>query len=180
MRFSGSSHYLLGAAALVTMASASSVNADRVPLSAAPVPVPKSCQESVASRFLRPAFAAAPSQAGSVIASLRGGAVHEPSSSDDVDAILLRASAEGKLVALDFTATWCGPCQMIGPVFHDLSDRMDNVVFVKVDVDEIPDTAAKYSVSAMPTFVFIRSGEVVDRLMGANPAALEEKLQSLA
>ena len=69
---------------------------------------------------------------------------------------------------------------MIGPVFHDLSDRMDNVVFVKVDVDEIPDTAAKYSVSAMPTFVFIRSGEVVDRLMGANPAALEEKLQSLA
>ena len=78
------------------------------------------------------------------------------------------------------TATWCGPCQMIGPVFHDLSDRMDNVVFVKVDVDEIPDTAAKYSVSAMPTFVFIRSGEVVDRLMGANPAALEEKLQSLA
>ena len=51
---------------------------------------------------------------------------------------------------------------------------MDDVVFVKVDVDENPDTAAKYSVSAMPTFLFIKGGEVVDRLMGANPARLQE------
>ena len=51
---------------------------------------------------------------------------------------------------------------------------MPDVVFVKVDVDENPDTAAKYSVSAMPTFIFIKGGEVVDRLMGANPARLQE------
>jgi thioredoxin 1 len=58
-----------------------------------------------------------------------------------------------------------------------MSQEMSNVVFVKVDVDENPDTAAKYSVSAMPTFVFIKGGDVVDRLMGANAARLQELIQ---
>ena len=49
--------------------------------------------------------------------------------------------------------SWCGPCQMIAPIFKELSNTHDDVVFLKVDVDENPDTAAKYSVSAMPTFV---------------------------
>lgn len=63
---------------------------------------------------------------------------------------------------------------MIAPLFSELSEQFDNVVFVKVDVDKNPDTAAKYSVSAMPTFVFVKNGEVVDRLMGANPTRLQE------
>lgn len=54
---------------------------------------------------------------------------------------------------------------------------MSDVVFVKVDVDENADIAAKYSVSAMPTFVFIKEGEVLDRLMGANAARLQELIQ---
>jgi thioredoxin 1 len=53
---------------------------------------------------------------------------------------------------------------------------MTDVVFIKVDVDENPDTAAKFNVSAMPTFVFIKSGDVVDRLMGASPARLQEMI----
>jgi len=112
--------------------------------------------------------------------SIRGGAVQEPSSLDQVEAALLRASAEGKLVVIDFTATWCGPCKMIAPIFHELSEQIDSVVFLKFDVDENPDTAAKYSVSAMPTFVFIKGGEVVDRLMGANPARLKEMIEELS
>jgi len=66
---------------------------------------------------------------------------------------------------------------MIGPLFEELSENYDNVIFVKVDVDENPDTAAQYSVSAMPTFVFIKNGEVVDRLMGANPTRLQEMIE---
>ena len=58
--------------------------------------------------------------------------------------------------------------------FKELSEEFEDVVFLKVDVDENPDTAAKYSVSAMPTFIFIKGGEVVDRLMGANPDRLQE------
>ena len=65
-------------------------------------------------------------------------------------------------------------------MYIELSEDMPGVVFLKVDVDENPDTAAKYGVSAMPTFVFIKKGEVVDRLMGANPAALQEKCSDLA
>jgi thioredoxin 1 len=66
------------------------------------------------------------------------------------------------------------PATPISGQFKELSDAMSDVIFVKIDVDENPDTAAKYQVSAMPTFLFIKAGEVVDRLMGASPARLQE------
>jgi thioredoxin 1 len=113
----------------------------------------------------------------SILSIPRGGAVHHCESLADVDAILVRAGSEEKLVVIDFTATWCGPCKMIAPVFAELSELIDDVIFVKVDVDENPDTAARYSVSAMPTFCFIKSGEVVDRLQGASPDRLKLLIQ---
>jgi thiol-disulfide isomerase/thioredoxin len=66
--------------------------------------------------------------------------------------------------------------------YHELSDseEFSNVVFLKIDVDENPDTAAKYQVRAMPTFLFIKRGEVIDKLMGANPDALQSMLEELA
>ena len=78
-------------------------------------------------------------------------------------------------------ATWCGPCKQISPFYKELSESEDfaNVVFLKVDVDENPETAAKYGVSAMPTFIFIKAGEVIDRLMGANPGRLQEMIEEL-
>jgi thioredoxin 1 len=109
--------------------------------------------------------------------SVRGGEVLEPDSLQDVDAILMRAGSEGKLVVIDFSATWCGPCKQIAPLFKELSEAVSDVIFVKVDVDDNPDTAAKYQVSAMPTFLFIKAGEVVDRLMGASPARLQELIE---
>ena len=111
-----------------------------------------------------------------VILGLRGGEVLTPSD-DDIDAVLLNAATANKLVVIDFTASWCGPCKMIAPLFKELSEEMGNAVFLKIDVDENPETAARYSVSAMPTFVFIKAGEVVDRLMGANPARLREMIE---
>mmetsp|Transcript_26830 Transcript_26830/g.39236 ORF Transcript_26830/g.39236 Transcript_26830/m.39236 type:complete len:165 (+) Transcript_26830:101-595(+) len=111
---------------------------------------------------------------------VRGGEVHEPATLPDVEGLLIKAGAQGQLVVIDFSATWCGPCKMIAPLFKELSDQFANVVFLKVDVDESPETAAKYSVSAMPTFLFIKGGEVVERMMGANPAQLQSLIEELA
>ena len=88
--------------------------------------------------------------------------------------MLVQAGSQSQLVVLDFSATWCGPCKMIAPLFAELSEQYTNVVFLKIDVDDNPDTAAKYNVSAMPTFVFVKQGQVVDRLMGASPQRLQE------
>lgn len=69
----------------------------------------------------------------------------------------------------------CGPCKMIAPIYKELSDEFGSrAQFIKVDVDDNPEAAQKYGVSAMPTFLFIKGGEVVDRLMGANSDRLKE------
>jgi len=87
-------------------------------------------------------------------------------------------------VVIDFTASWCGPCKLIAPFYAELSDSEEvkqlGVVFLKVDVDENADTAQEYNVSAMPTFIFVKNGEVVDRLMGANAARLQEMVLEYA
>eukprot|EP00591_Stephanopyxis_turris_P010888 CAMPEP_0195508836 /NCGR_PEP_ID=MMETSP0794_2-20130614/1940_1 /TAXON_ID=515487 /ORGANISM="Stephanopyxis turris, Strain CCMP 815" /LENGTH=181 /DNA_ID=CAMNT_0040635907 /DNA_START=215 /DNA_END=760 /DNA_ORIENTATION=+ len=110
---------------------------------------------------------------------LRGGEVHEMKTLEDLKLIIKDATADGKLVVIDFTASWCGPCKLIAPFYKELSesDECKNVVFLKVDVDENSETAKEYSVSAMPTFLFIKNGEVVDRLMGASTQRLVEIIQ---
>merc|ERR1712012_380590 len=81
-----------------------------------------------------------------------------------------------KVLVVDFTATWCGPCQKIGPKFAELSEKEEyaNLEFIKVDVDA-SSIAGDCGVSAMPTFHFYKKGEKVDELVGAS----EEKLVEL-
>ncbi|XP_052256691.1 thioredoxin-like isoform X2 [Dreissena polymorpha] len=82
--------------------------------------------------------------------------------------------AGGKVVAVDFTATWCGPCQMIKPLFEQLSQDCTNVLFWKVDVDQCEDIASEQGISAMPTFKFYRNGQKIDEFTGANKDKLTE------
>ncbi|KAK2863020.1 hypothetical protein Q5P01_002553 [Channa striata] len=98
---------------------------------------------------------------------------------DDFSAILKEAG--GKLVVVDFTATWCGPCKQIGPVFEKLSEDPDNknVVFLKVDVDEAEDVSSSCGISCMPTFQFYKNGAKVFEFSGANVKTLTEKLEEL-
>lgn len=90
------------------------------------------------------------------------------------------SDAGEKLVVIDFYATWCGPCKVIGPQMEEMSKVMTNVVFLKVDVDENEDAASEYSITAMPTFVFIRGGEKVTDMMGANTEKLKELIEKHA
>ncbi|OXU24710.1 hypothetical protein TSAR_004285 [Trichomalopsis sarcophagae] len=73
-----------------------------------------------------------------------------------------------KLVVIDFFATWCGPCKMIAPKLDELSQELTDVIFLKVDVDELEGVAEEYDVNSMPTFVFIKNGNVLDKFSGAN------------
>ncbi|ORY49825.1 thioredoxin [Rhizoclosmatium globosum] len=81
-----------------------------------------------------------------------------------------------KVVVVDWFATWCGPCKVISPVFAELSNEFTNVVFVKVDVDEVPEAAEGAGIRAMPTFQFYQAGKKVDEIVGANPAKLKETI----
>ena len=63
------------------------------------------------------------------------------------------------MVVVDFTATWCGPCKRIAPIFAKLSEENVDVKFIKIDVDENAETASKCSITAMPTFKFYKNGE---------------------
>ncbi|MBP6429003.1 MAG: thioredoxin [Bacteroidales bacterium] len=73
-----------------------------------------------------------------------------------------------KLVVLDFWAQWCGPCRQIGPVIEELSVEYDGRVVVgKVNVDESNDITSQFSIRNIPTVLFLKNGEVVDKLVGA-------------
>lgn len=84
-----------------------------------------------------------------------------------------------KLVIVDFSATWCGPCRRIAPFYEELSNKYDRAVFLKVDVDKCQETAASQGVSAMPTFIFYRNKVKVAKIQGADIGAVETKLKQL-
>ncbi len=72
-------------------------------------------------------------------------------------------------VLVDFNATWCGPCKMMGPIFDEVSESYENVKFVSCDVDECPETAAKYGVMSIPTLMMFKGGESKESIVGAQP-----------
>ncbi|XP_072232720.1 thioredoxin-like [Leuresthes tenuis] len=105
--------------------------------------------------------------------------VREVESLDEFNSILKEAG--DKLVVVDFTATWCGPCKQIGPKFVKLSEKPENknVIFLKVDVDEAADVSSFCKINCMPTFHFYKNGLKVNEFSGANESKLEELLADL-
>ena len=80
---------------------------------------------------------------------------------------------------IDFWAAWCGPCRMIAPIVEDLADEYDTkgLRVAKVDVDSSPSTTTRFNVTSIPSILFFKDGELIDRVVGAVPrASLEEKI----
>ncbi|XP_059830797.1 thioredoxin-like [Hypanus sabinus] len=84
-----------------------------------------------------------------------------------------------KLVVIDFSATWCGPCKMIKSCFQKLAEDNTDVIFCEVDVDDAADIAEQCSINCMPTFHFYKNGEKLFDFSGANESTLEEKVKEL-
>ncbi|KAF5835823.1 thioredoxin h2 [Dunaliella salina] len=82
-------------------------------------------------------------------------------------------------VVVDFSAAWCGPCKMIGPIFETMSDKYPSLSFLKVDVDELSDVAASCGIRAMPTFQTYLGGHKVGELTGADPRKLQQLVEEL-
>ncbi|XP_010272215.1 PREDICTED: thioredoxin H2 [Nelumbo nucifera] len=81
-----------------------------------------------------------------------------------------------QLMVIDFTASWCGPCRFIQPALDELAAKYTDVEFVKIDVDELVEVAQEFKVEAMPTFVLIKQGKEVDKVVGAKKDELEKKI----
>ena len=85
-----------------------------------------------------------------------------------------------KLVIVDFWAVWCGPCRMLSPLLDEVEEEMaDKVTVVKVNVDDADEVAMQYRIMNIPTLLFFKNGQVVDKTVGAMPkSTLVDKINA--
>ena len=85
-----------------------------------------------------------------------------------------------KLVIVDFWATWCGPCRMLSPLLDEVEEEMsDKITVVKVNVDDADEIAMRYRIMSIPTLLFFKNGQLVDKTVGAMPKrTLVEKINA--
>ncbi|MGM9695923.1 MAG: thioredoxin [Alloprevotella sp.] len=97
------------------------------------------------------------------------------------DSNFAEIQAQGLPLVIDFSATWCGPCKKIAPIIDELAGQYEGKAIVcKCDVDECDELTAKFGIRNVPTILFIKNGEVVDKHVGAAPkSTFTEKIDAL-
>ena len=74
-----------------------------------------------------------------------------------------------KPVLLDFFASWCGPCRMVGPILDEIAEEREDIKVCKVNIDEQPELAHRYRIMTIPTLMVLKDGNIVDQSIGAKP-----------
>jgi thioredoxin 1 len=94
--------------------------------------------------------------------------VTEVKSIEEFNEIIEKAGVDGKLQVVKLSAPWCGPCRVLAPIFEEVSEDHENVVFLSVDIEEVPDISKTYNVRGVPTILFFmgNGGTVVERMVG--------------
>ncbi|CAL9163545.1 unnamed protein product [Musa hybrid cultivar] len=105
-----------------------------------------------------------------------GGNVHVITSKESWDQKILEANKDGKIVVANFSASWCGPCRMIAPLYKELSQKYPSLMFLTIDVDGLMEFSSSWDIRATPTFLFLKDGQQLDKLIGANRPELEKKI----
>ncbi|KAK7394941.1 hypothetical protein VNO78_15482 [Psophocarpus tetragonolobus] len=95
------------------------------------------------------------------------------------DQHLEEARRDGKIVLANFSAAWCGPCKMIASYYCELSEKYTSIMFLLVDVDELTDFSTSWDIKATPTFFFLKDGQQLDKLVGANKPELLKKIVAI-
>ena len=98
--------------------------------------------------------------------------VEQIKTTEEFDALL----KDNKSVVVDFFATWCGPCKMVGPVVETVSEQLSDVKFVKVVVDELGDIASRYGIMSIPAIFAFKDGEKVGEQVGFAPEPMIKAL----
>ncbi|KAA8529481.1 hypothetical protein F0562_033720 [Nyssa sinensis] len=87
------------------------------------------------------------------------------------------SKATTKLIVIDFTAAWCRPCRSMEPAINGFAAKYTDVEFIKIDVDELMDVAQEFGVQAMPTYILMKKGKEVDKVIGAKREELQKKIE---
>lgn len=74
-------------------------------------------------------------------------------------------------VLLDFWASWCGPCRMVGPILDEIAEEREDIKVCKINIDEEPELASEYQIMSIPSLLVIRDGKIVNQSVGAKPKA---------
>ena len=80
-----------------------------------------------------------------------------------------KALDQGKLMMVDFWASWCGPCRMVGPIIDEIANERQDVKVGKINVDEQPELAAQFQIMSIPTLMVIKDGKIINKATGARP-----------
>ncbi|CAN8284748.1 unnamed protein product [Cochlearia groenlandica] len=108
------------------------------------------------------------------------GKVYPVSKIDKWEEKITEANSNGKILVVNFKASWCVPCKRLAPIYQELASTYTSMIFVTIDVEELAEFSNEWNVEATPTIVFLKDGRQMDKLVGGDALELQKKTAAAA